>query len=143
MRPAGPIEIRGLETTSESCSVSHIWEAKKGQSCCRQAVVGLRFSQLNVDGAVWEVVWSACGSSEAAACNDMTDHYCVKILNSETSILVCALRGHWHESSKISYHADCVCRASTSATCHAFLACHTFLRDMSHKKCDTRECSCS
>ena len=50
---------------------------------------------VNVDGDVWSVDWSPCGTKIAAACNDYdTDIYCVKILNSETGALLCALTGH-------------------------------------------------
>ena len=52
-------------------------------------------SSLNVDGVVQSVHWSPCGTKITAACNDYdTDNYYVKMLNSETGALLCALTGH-------------------------------------------------
>ena len=62
-----------------------VWDITSG-SC---------LSTLNVDGEVESVHWSPCGTKIAAACNDEdTDNYCVKILNSDTGALLCALTGH-------------------------------------------------
>ena len=56
---------------------------------------GSCLSTLNVDGEVWSVDWSPCGTMIAAACNDDEEEdYCVKILNSETGALLCDLSGH-------------------------------------------------
>ena len=70
--------------------------------CCNgtihfmDAAAGQIKSSVNVVyGEVERVHWSPCGTKIAAACNDyVTDNYCVKILNSETGALLCALRGH-------------------------------------------------
>jgi WD40 repeat protein len=70
--------------------------------CCNgtihfmDAAAGQIKSSVNVVyGEVESVHWSPCGTKIAAACNDyVTDNYCVKILNSETGALLCALRGH-------------------------------------------------
>ena len=52
-------------------------------------------SPVNVDDVVQSVHWSPCGTKIAAAWNDYdTGIYCVKILNSETGALLCALTGH-------------------------------------------------
>jgi len=68
---------------------------------------GSCLSTLNVDGEVESVRWSPCGTKIAAACNDYdTDNYCVKILNSETGALLCALRGHSAYVNSVCFSSD-------------------------------------
>ena len=74
-----------------------IWDIESG-SC---------LSTLNVDGEVWSVDWSPCGTMIAAACNDEEeDDYCVKILNSETGALLCDLRGHTDVVRSVCFSSD-------------------------------------
>ena len=74
-------EDRVVASCSEDRSIK-LWNLDDG---------GL-LSTMNVDGEVESVHWSPCGTKIAAACNDYgNDNYCVKILNSETGALLCAL----------------------------------------------------
>ena len=72
------------------------------------AAAGQIKSSVNVVyGEVESVHWSPCGTKIAAACNDyVTDNYCVKILNSETGALLCALRGHSAVVNSVCFSSD-------------------------------------
>ena len=77
-------EDRVVASCSEDKSIK-LWNLDDG---------GL-LSTMNVDSSVASVHWSPCGTKIAAACNDYdTDNYCVKILNSDTGALLCAVTGH-------------------------------------------------
>ena len=89
-------EDRVVASCSEDKSIK-LWNLDDG---------GL-ISTMNVDGEVESVHWSPCGTKIAAACNDDdTDNYCVKILNSETGALLCALRGHSAEIRSVCFSSD-------------------------------------
>ena len=71
------------------------------------ADTGAELWTVNVDGEVWSVDWSPCGTMIAAACNDdEEDDYCVKILNSHTGALLCALRGHTDRVWSVCFSSD-------------------------------------
>jgi WD40 repeat protein len=62
---------------------------------------------VNIGGTVRSVTFSADGSRIAAACNDyLDDSYYVKILNSETGALLCALTGHTDHICSVVFSPD-------------------------------------
>jgi len=76
-------------------------------------------SRLKVDGEVWSVDWSPCGTMIAAACNEEEEEedYCVKILNSETGALLCDLNvGSWVNSVQFSPSGDTVAAGCGNGT---------------------------
>ena len=89
-------EDRVVASCSEDKSIK-LWNLDDG---------GL-ISTMNVDGWVWSVDWSPCGTMIAAACNDEEeDDYCVKILNSETGALLCDLSGHSYSVNSVCWNSD-------------------------------------
>ena len=79
-------------------------DGRNGQIKVFDAQSGDCLSTLEVEGSVSCVVWSPCGYKIAAACNAAVlnaygnDHYCVRILDSETGALLCVLTGHRYAS---------------------------------------------
>ena len=81
---------------------------------------GSCLSTLNVDGEVSSVAFSPSGSEIAAACNDYLANvyegsFSVKILNTDTSAVLCTLSGHSNLVYSVAWSPDGTKLASGSA----------------------------
>ena len=100
---AGPYGVKSVSFSPKGDMVAA--GCYSGKIFFVDAAAGEIKSSLNVDGEVDSVHWSPCGTKIAAACNDdYTDNYCVKILNSETGALLCALMAHSKDNE------ECTCK---------------------------------